>query len=341
MNYFSLNTNVKELRIGDNSSKGIDKEIGKYIVFTMKIPWDVLKKNLTKTPKKIIFVESVEKDIIDNEIDNLDDFDTVLGVGGGMAIDCAKYTSWKLKKRLVSIPTILSVDAFTTPAAGIRVNHDVRYLGEASPNPLIIDYKILKTAPKSLNIAGIGDLLSIHTASFDWQIANKAKKSEFPFDSNAISNGKEILNFVYNNIGNIRENNNNGLRCIVEAYIALNTICLPIGHFRIEEGSEHYLFYELEERLKRPFLHGEIIGLGIYLMSRLQNNDFKFITSIMDDVSLSYHPKSMMILKKDLIDSILNLRNYVEKKSKLWYTIINESSIEKDWVEENIKRLNF
>ena len=93
MNYFSLNTNVKELRIGDNSSKGIDKEIGKYIVFTMKIPWDVLKKNLTKTPEKIIFVESVEKDIIDNEIDNLDDFDTVLGVGGGMAIDCAKYTS--------------------------------------------------------------------------------------------------------------------------------------------------------------------------------------------------------------------------------------------------------
>ena len=69
MNYFSLNTNVKELRIGDNSSKGIDKEIGKYIVFTMKIPWDVLKKNLTKTPEKIIFVESVEKDIIDNEID--------------------------------------------------------------------------------------------------------------------------------------------------------------------------------------------------------------------------------------------------------------------------------
>ena len=48
-----------------------------------------------------------------------------------------------------------------------------------------------------------------------------------------------------------------------------------------------------------------------------------------------------MILKKDLIDSIFDLRNYVEKKSKLWYTIINESSIEKDWVEENIKRLNF
>ena len=341
MNYFSLNTNVKELRIGDNSSKGIDKEIGKYIVFTMKIPWDVLKKNLTKTPEKIIFVESVEKDIIDNEIDNLDDFDTVLGVGGGMAIDCAKYTSWKLKKRLVSIPTILSVDAFTTPAAGIRVNHDVRYLGEASPNPLIIDYKILKTAPKSLNIAGIGDLLSIHTASFDWQIANKAKKSEFPFDSNAISNGKEILNFVYNNIGNIRENNNNGLRCIVEAYISLNTICLPIGHFRIEEGSEHYLFYELEERLKRPFIHGNIIGLGIYLLSRLQNNDPKLITEIMNDSGLVYHPFSMNIKKNDLVDSLLNLKNFVKSKDTLWYTVIDDSHIDLEWINKNISGLKF
>ena len=63
----------------------------------------------------------------------------VLGI-----IDVAKYISWKLNKNLVSIPTILSVDAFTTPAAGVRINHDVEYLGEASPNPLIIDYDLLK-----------------------------------------------------------------------------------------------------------------------------------------------------------------------------------------------------
>ena len=75
-----------------------------------------------------------------------------------MAIDVAKYIAWKLNKRLISIPTILSVDAFTTPAAGIRNNHDVEYLGEATPDPLIIDYNVLRSAPKELNIAGVGDL---------------------------------------------------------------------------------------------------------------------------------------------------------------------------------------
>jgi glycerol-1-phosphate dehydrogenase [NAD(P)+] len=258
-----------------------------------------------------------------------------------MAIDVAKYISWKLNKRLVSIPTILSVDAFTTPAAGVRNNHDVEYLGTATPNPLIIDYNILRTAPKELNIAGVGDLFSIHTASFDWTYANSKGKSEYPFSDKAIEGGEKILEFIYNNIGSIRENNNNGLRAIVEAYISLNTICLPLDHFRIEEGSEHYLFYELEERLKRPFIHGNIIGLGIYLLSRLQNNDPKFITQMMNDSGLVYHPYSMNIDKKDLVDSLLNLKKFVGSKEKLWFTVIDDSDINIEWINENLSGLKF
>ena len=341
MQYFSLSTNVNELRIGNNSSKNIGKEIGKFVVSTMEIPWGIIKNELGKSPEKLINVTSVELSWIEKQIEDLPDFDTIVGIGGGMAIDVAKYISWKLNKRLVSIPTILSVDAFTTPAAGVRNNHDVEYLGAATPNPLIIDYNILRTAPKELNIAGVGDLFSIHTASFDWSYANSKEKSEYPFSDKAIEGGEKILEFIYDNIGSIRENNNNGLRAIVEAYISLNTICLPLDHFRIEEGSEHYLFYELEERLKRPFIHGNIIGLGIYLLSRLQNNDPKFITQMMNDSGLVYHPNSMNIEKKDLVDSLLNLKKFVESKDKLWFTVIDDSDINIEWINENISGLKF
>ena len=341
MKYFSLLTNVNELRIGKDSSKNIGKEIGKFVVSTMEIPWSIIKNELGKSPEKLINVTSVELSWIEKQIEDLPDFDTIVGIGGGMAIDVAKYISWKLNKRLVSIPTILSVDAFTTPAAGVRNNHDVEYLGTATPNPLIIDYNILRTAPKELNIAGVGDLFSIHTASFDWTYANSKGKSEYPFSDKAIEGGEKILEFIYNNIGSIRENNNNGLRAIVEAYISLNTICLPLDHFRIEEGSEHYLFYELEERLKRPFIHGNIIGLGIYLLSRLQNNDPKFITQMMNDSGLVYHPYSMNIDKKDLVDSLLNLKKFVGSKEKLWFTVIDDSDINIEWINENLSGLKF
>ncbi len=341
MQYFSLNTNVNQLRIGRGVSIGIGKELGAYVVTTMEIPWNIIKNDIGKSPEKVINVTSVEKQWIEDQIKELPEFDTIVGIGGGMAIDVAKYISWKLNKKLVSIPTILSVDAFTTPAAGVRVNHDVEYLGIASPNPLIIDYDLLRSAPKELNIAGVGDLFSIHTASFDWQYANSRGKSEYPFSQNAVDNGKKILEFIYDNIGNIKENNDNGLRSIVEAYISLNTICLPIDHFRIEEGSEHYLFYELEERLKRSFIHGNIIGLGIYLLSRLQKNDPVFITEMMDNSGLIYHPDSMNIKREDLRESLLTLKNYVKSKDKLWFTIIDDSNIDEEWINENLSDLKF
>jgi len=341
MQYFSLNTNVNQLRIGRGVSIGIGKELGTYVVASMEIPWNIIKNDLGKSPEKVIDVTSVEKQWIEDQIKELPEFDTIVGIGGGMAIDVAKYISWKLNKRLVSIPTILSVDAFTTPAAGVRVNHDVEYLGIASPNPLIIDYDLLRSAPKELNIAGVGDLFSIHTASFDWQYANSKGKSEYPFSQNAVDNGKKILEFIYDNIGNIKENNDNGLRSIVEAYISLNTICLPIDHFRIEEGSEHYLFYELEERLKRSFIHGNIIGLGIYLLSRLQKNDPLFITEMMNNSGLIYHPNSMNIKREDLRESLLTLKNYVKSKDKLWFTIIDDSNIDEEWINENLSDLKF
>ena len=341
MQYFSLNTNVNQLRIGRGVSIGIGKELGTYVVTTMEIPWNIIKNDIGKSPEKVINVTSVEKQWIEDQIKELPEFDTIVGIGGGMAIDVAKYISWKLNKKLVSIPTILSVDAFTTPAAGVRVNHDVEYLGIASPDPLIIDYDLLRSAPKELNIAGVGDLFSIHTASFDWQYANSRGKSEYPYSQNAIDNGKKILEFIYDNIGNIKENNDNGLRSIVEAYISLNTICLPIDHFRIEEGSEHYLFYELEERLKRSFIHGNIIGLGIYLLSRLQKNDPLFITEMMDNSGLIYHPNSMNIKREDLRESLLTLKNYVKSKDKLWFTIIDDSNIDEEWINENLSDLKF
>jgi glycerol dehydrogenase-like iron-containing ADH family enzyme len=52
--------------------------------------------------------------------------------------------------------------------------------------------------------------------------------------------------------------------------VRTHTHTLP---FPLQEGSEHFVLYCLEARLHRPFIHGHIVGLGIYLMSRLQGSD--------------------------------------------------------------------
>ena len=142
-------------------------------------------------------------------------------------------------------------------------------------------------------------------------------------------------------LGDIRSNTDNGLMAIVEGYMTTNTICLPAGHARIEEGSEHFLFYELEERLARPFVHGYILGLGIYLMSQLQNNQFEMIKDVMDRAGLNYHPAGLQIRRKDLIASMLNLKSYVQSKPQLWFTVIDDSSISEEWAVNAIMGLQF
>jgi glycerol-1-phosphate dehydrogenase [NAD(P)+] len=335
------NTNVKSLRSGSGCAKGLSHGLGRFIVTTMDLPWRVAKDAIGGRPEAVVMIESMEEHWLEGLLSSLPECDTVVGIGGGQAIDAAKYISWKRNKRLVSIPTILSVDAFVTPAAGIRRNHEVAYVGSSSPDPLVIDFDLLRTAPPELNIAGVGDLLSIHTATYDWEHAQHRGKSEYPFSAADVRNGRNILEMIYSRLDDIRLNTDLGLMAIVEGYLRMNTICLPAGHYRIEEGSEHFLFYELEERLARPFVHGYIIGLGIYLMSQLQHNEFEKIKLVMDRVGLKYHPADMGISKQDLLASLLNLKQYVLQKKQLWFSVIDDTDITEAWAAQAMEGLKF
>lgn len=334
-------TNVKQLRSGTHAALNLGKELGKFAVCTMEIPWKLTHGKLGGNPEAVIMVESMEESWLDRMVSELPSCDAVVGVGGGQAIDAAKYVSWKKGIRLVSIPTILSVDAFVTPAIGIRRNHEVAYVGESTPDPLVIDFEILRTAPPGLNIAGIGDLISVHTGTWDWEYAWKKGRSEYPFSSTDIAAARNILVNLEPLLNDIRKNNDKGLTAIVEGYMTINTICLPAGHYRVEEGSEHYLFYELEERLRRPFVHGHIVGLGIYLMSQLQNNRFEWIRELMDRVGLAYHPEGMGIKREELALSLLNLKKYVNGKPNLWFTVIDDFEITREWALEAMTGLKF
>jgi rhamnogalacturonyl hydrolase YesR len=49
----------------------------------------------------------------------------------------------------------------------------------------------------------------------------------------------------------------------------------------------------------------------------------------------------MNIQKDSLQESLLSLKKYVKAKDKLWYTIIDDSEIDNDWVSENLINLIF
>ena len=334
-------TNVRSVQFGEGVFSEVGAEIGRFLVTTMQVPWQIAQPRLQPRPEAVLHVEDMELATLDRQLAEAPTVDTVLAIGGGQAIDLGKYIAWRRGVRLVSVPTILSVDAFVTPAAGIRRDNRVDYVGQTSPDPLLIDYDLIRTAPPELNIAGVGDLLSIQTACFDWELAAQAGGSEYPYRAEDVAKARGILADTIARVDDIRACTDDGLRAIVEGYMRVNTICLPAGHYRVEEGSEHYLFYELEERLRRPFVHGWIVGLGIYLLSRLQEHRHREVVDFMDAVGLRYQPADLEIDRKDLTAALLNLRQYVEGRGDLWYTVINQKVSDTDWVASALAGLKF
>ena len=94
-------------------------------------------------------------------------------VGGGLAIDTAKYVASANELPLIAIPTILSTDAFLTDATGVRENGCVQYLPTKTPDTVIVDMDMLCNAPAAMRASGAADILSIATALWDWQEAEK------------------------------------------------------------------------------------------------------------------------------------------------------------------------
>ena len=334
-------TNVRTLRLGADSATGICEDLGAFIVTTMPVPWALAESRIGGEPTQVVFVDSMERDIVDRQLAAAPEFDCVVAIGGGQAIDLGKYFAWKRGCRLITIPTVISVDAFVTSAAAVRVDRKVEYVGESSPDPLIIDYDLIRTAPEDLNIAGVGDLLSIHTAIDDWQRTERAGRSEYPFHMSMIEDAKKILDEIGKRADDIRNLSDDGLRAIVEGYMAVNRICVPAGHYRVEEGSEHFLFYELERITGDAYIHGHIVGLGVYIMSHLQKNDPEGITDVMNRCGLKFQPKDMGIDRETLRAAILGVRAFVESRPDIWYSVIDEEEITPAWADAILETLEF
>ena len=318
-----------------------------YVVCTMPLPWQAAAPNFScasAQPLEVFFVNSTSiSEVEDLRERTPDTCKAVLGLGGGQALDCAKYVAWKKSIRFVSVPSITSVDAMTTPAAGIRNSAgQVEYLGHVSPNPLVVDYSLIRTAPAELNIAGVGDILSIHTALWDWELAHKhAKDTEQPFKPDSAQAARAILDTIMAEADEIAACSDRGLKAIVDAYRDINRVCLPLGHFRSEEGSEHYVFYKLEEQLGRGFIHGHIVGLGVYLMSDLQQNRTEMVGEFLAKVGLRYHPIDMDITRDQLVTALRGLKQFVTARKDLWFTVIDCTPITEEWIERVLAPLRF
>lgn len=321
-------TNVKDMRFGRGIVEGIAQGVGRFVVSTMEVPWDLVKNRLGAAPAHVIMVRDMERVYVERMEAETPPVDTVVTVGGGQAMDMGKYIADRRGLRLINVPTIVSTNAYVTSTIGLREpDGSVRYVGNVSPDLVVVDFDLIRTAPPALNRAGAGDILSSHTGSFDWELARREGHDDWTWNEQAILRERALVDRLDREAAEIHDVTDAGIRAIVECYLEINDICMPLGHYRAEEGSEHFFAYNVEAITRTQYVHGSLVGLGIRLMSRLQGNRPEWIADVMHRIGLANEPRDNNLTRATVEQALHTLRAYAEQHH-YWYSIINSCRID-------------
>lgn len=188
----------------------------------------------------------------------------VVGLGGGKALDIAKYLAFLAKLPYYAVPTSLSNDGFCSPQSSLTLGGKRRSLASTLPEGIIIDVDVCLAAPRLLWLSGVGDLVSKLTAVMDWKISFH-NTGEVVNDLAALLSDATVHQFLAR-----PQFDRQGMSLLGTA-LMLNGIAMEIcGSSRPASGSEHLVSHALDARSARPRLHGLQVGVATYLMSRLQ-----------------------------------------------------------------------
>lgn len=299
-----------------------------FVVATMEDLWPMFEQHFAGAPCTPFFVRSMETDSLEKSLAELPAAAAVVGLGGGQALDAAKYFSWRRNLPLFQCPTALSSNAVYGQRSGVRQNGMVLYRGWAVPQAVYLDFDILSAAPRQMNYSGIGDVLCFHTGVLDWRYASEQGKCEtkWPFDENLAAQSMQRVESVLQNTEAIRNWSDDGVRILVDG-LSWGTSYHSSGWCpRHIEGIDHFLFYALEAATGVKFLHGPPVCLGVVVGSLLHQSRAEEMLAAIVNVGLDIRPQAMGISWKQVEEALADLRDFVRAK-KLWHSIAHDAEI--------------
>ncbi len=305
-----------------------------YLVVTMEDLWPLFAGDFDDGLAGPYLVRSLERTDLDAEMAGLPPFACVVGLGGGQALDVAKYVAWKTRRPLFQVPTAMSVNAAFGHRAAVRVDGVVRYVAYAVPEAVYVDFDVVRAAPLLLNRSGVGDVLCYHTAHWDWKMAADRGRCEprWPYDPRLVAEAEVALDRVIEAADEIHDVTDDGIRALMESLRWGGAAFHNAGwNPRHIEGSDHFVFYGLEYLTGKHFVHGQPVCLGMLLMSALQDNEPERMKAVCDRVGVPYHPAEMGVTWGDVAAALRALPGFVDKAG-LWYTVASDRPITEEFI---------
>src|SRR5215207_7024043 len=188
------------------------------LVVTMEDLWPKFQ-HFFPASTNVYIVHTLDVDELYADAEKLTRCNSIIGLGGGQAIDVAKYFAWTKRLPLFQVPTSMTVNAPFGHRAGLRTQGKVRYMGWAVPEAVYVDLDVIQSAPPLLNRSGVCEIMCYHTAHHDWKLAHDLGKTEpqWPYDQRLVDQAREQLDTVMSHLDDINSVNEEGIRTLMLA----------------------------------------------------------------------------------------------------------------------------
>ena len=200
--------------------------------------------------------------------------DRVLAVGSGTLNDMGKAVSFALGIPCGVFATAASMDGYCSKGAalirgGFKVTSDTH-----SPEDILIDLDVIKSAPKIMTAAGFGDVIGKYTCLTDWKLSNVMNGEEINGEAFALM--ETALSDCVSAFDELKKYSEIGVSRLIAALITAGTAMAICGNSRPASGSEHHQSHFLEMDFARRGehipLHGLKVAVGTLVSLEIYNH---------------------------------------------------------------------
>ena len=169
------------MQVKENAVQDLNKNLSLYmpklihtktLILTTDGLLQTLEKKVVVLLKQLLDFEiiTVQESSFDFAVDvakkvAMNNISLIIGLGGGTALDTAKYAAFVANVAYIAIPTTLSNDGVASPVSVLFAENGRKHSFTSKiPDGLLIDTDIVFDAPRLLMKAGVGDTISNYTA---------------------------------------------------------------------------------------------------------------------------------------------------------------------------------
>jgi glycerol dehydrogenase-like iron-containing ADH family enzyme len=280
-----------------------------YLVATSPSAYRAALPHLATPAAAVIYVESLDSKTLRAAIETAAcQWKLVVGLGGGMAVDAAKYFAAFSDVPLVQVPTIVSTGAivhgYCGSYEGRRLVGDRDRWAWADCEHVLLDYELVLQAPPHLNTAGLGDVLCEYSGIAEWRSRNHqthAGRTELAEIVQLEAFHRSIISAFPRTLDPQGALTEASICLIAESLQARDAhrVSLPCA-----PNADHAFLLALEQANDRSWIHGEAVALGALIVSWHCDEAPTQLASDLDTCQVRWCPGQLSISKEQLWNGI-------------------------------------